>query len=700
MCGPRSSAEARLAAGVAVAALLAVAGCREDRAIVLELADGLVLAPTADTAAYLPGVVRFGMPTLIVPWTRADTDVPGIVSAARAGGVAPIVGLVPARRAQDEWNAPDAPPPDLAEALARLAPSASALAGVHLELGSEPPSPAFLDATVAQVRAALPGAPLSFGLDARGTGLARLQDAGFPPPGTLDPTALDHADDREAWARAWAAALTGRAARAVVHSRGLARGQTERERADLVRLGVLLGEGVEVWATVDPIVPWARTASASLARAPRLRTQDELRADVGRLRDVVDRVLIRGVEAYAPDQILGARPAPRPPRTTGHDAALEARARDADARLWRCCWRDGQIVAVYDARTLPELGPNQWQEDACWITGLYAAAASFRAAVTGAAGDQDRARAAYRGIRAMARTTPLPGEVVRNGQRALYAQTAPAEGETKKRWRRSPDRELYWVGDVSVDQLSGWFLGMTVFHDLVATDEERAEIRAIVAGVLDTFLAHDLHAVAYGDDRTTFGDLRAQPVLALAFFQIGAHLTGDPRYRAEVERLMDAESMHWQIANVLALYHAAGRFGSDHFYASGLLPLVGYETDPLRRAKLAVALDVVHAIKRPHGDAYADMVYAVLHRTHDAGRRAARELSDYQPAYLENARFLATSPAAPAGPFHPIAARPAAELDFDYVPPGAARVRGGLEGRFTGVGFMLAYWMGRFYEVL
>lgn len=685
-------------AGV-LALLVAAAGCRSESEVVISLADGVVLAPSADAAAYLPSIARFGMDNVIVPWWQPGFDAAAFARDARAAGVAPVLGLAPARRAEEEWNAPDAVSAATRDALAAIARAGDDLGGVHVELGATPPSAGYLGALLAAIRAAVPGKPISVGVEARGIGVARLQAAGFPPPGDLAVSALDSDEDRDAWARAWADLLRGQLATVVVHTRG----ETDREAADLVRLGVLLDGSPVVIATVDPIVPRAVTATAALSRSPRLATQDGLRAEVAQLRLAVPRVLVRGLEVYPPESILGAGPnLPRAPRSAPLDPALEARAREADARLWRCCWRDGQIVSVYDGRTLPELGPNRWQEDACWITGLYTAAASFRSAVTQTDDDRARARAGFRALHGLATTTPLPGEVVRNSQRALYEQTRAVEpgADTLKRWRRSPERERYWVGDISVDQLSGWFLGMTVFHDLVATADEKAQVAVDVRAVLDAFLADDLHARAYPGERTTFGDLRAQPVLALSFFQVGLHLTGEPRYRAELDRLQSAESMHWQIGNVLALYHLAQRYGSDHFYSSGLLPLVAYEADPVRRARLEVALDVVHALKRPHGDAYADMVHGVLHPTHDAGRRAALELTDYPVRFVENARFLAEHPAVPAGPYHPLAARPAAELDFDYVPPGVQRPRGGVEGRFSGVGFLLTYWMGRYYDRL
>ena len=53
----------------------------------------------------------------------------------------------------------------------------------------------------------------------------------------------------------------------------------------------------------------------------------------------------------------------------------------------------------------------------------------------------------------------------------------------------------------------------------------------------------------------------------------------------------------------------------------------------------------------------------------------------------------------PVAPPAPPLFRPAAELDYDYVPPGEKGLRGGLEHRYNGIGFMIGYWMGRYHHL-
>lgn len=699
----RRSSTAELRRAVVVAALCSCRG--GDAEVVVTIADGAIVAPFASPEAYVPRLAALGAPRLLVPWTEPETDVGAIRDAIAGTDVELILGLTRARTYAEEHNTPGAALAGLDLAIERAKVAGPALAGIHLDhAGPGLPAPelgAHLDATLAVLRRELP-VPVSYTIRARTIDVAQLQAGGFPapPPGTTT-AALDDQVSAIRWANAWADVLGPRVDRIIVSSNNAARGELGVIAADLdILIGRLRASGsdAEVWATVESASALSPSRDAPVPRLRPARPRVELEAEVDVLRSHVPVVLISGGEHFEPGGLLGpevelrAQPAGEP------DLDLERRAEETNARLRRCCLRDGQVVTVYDHRYERDHGDNLWQEDACWLTGLYTSALSFRAAVLGTPEAAEQARAAWGALHQMVNTTPLHGEVVRSFARTLYTQLrAPAEGSNTplKRWHRAEDRELYWVGDISVDQLSGWFQGVAVYHDLVATAEERALIAADVSAVLDMFLANDLHAIEWTGARTRFGDLRAEPILALAFFQIGAHITGDARHRAEYERLLDEEGAHFAIGNILAVYRAAGRFGSDHFYSSGFYPLITYETEPGRRAELELAFEIFHELKRHDGDAYADTVYGVFHPDRDTGRRAYGELVRYRPEHTANAGLVASIESLHPGPFVPIEVRPASELDFDYVPPGAKGFRGGLEHRFSGVGFLVSYWMAR-----
>jgi hypothetical protein len=687
-------------------AALSLAACRGQRQVSTNIADGAVIAPYAHPELYVPRLRALGLDRLIVPWTNTSTEVAAIASAAASSNVELILGLTPSRTFEDEWNTPDDPPTGLDRALDRALSAGSVLKGLHVD-HAEPGMPddhfaTYLDATIAKIRARTE-LPISFAIRARTLTADQIMNAGFPaPPAGTTIQAIDSKPEAILWANAWAKALAGKVERIVLETQNSTRDDLSTLKSDASILASVIGKKSELWITVDTATS-ANPGGQGILRVRPPKSQDQITLEAANLKTAASAVFVSGAEIYAPDQFLSASPTPLTTPPGSIDGDLEARALDVDRRLRRCCVRDGQVITVDDHRFDRDYGDNMWQEDSCWLTGLYASAMSFRYASTGDTSALDEAREAWSALHTMANTTPLTGEIVRNFSRVLYgSEPMPPQPSdmTLKRWRRARDREIYWVGDISVDQLSGWFNGVAAYYDLAASAEEKVTIQNDVSAVLDLFLANDLHAIEFTGQRTTYGDLHEQPVLALAFFQIGHHITGQQKYRDEFVKLLDQDGFHFRAVDTIALYHSVRAYGSDHFYSSGLYPLVMYETDRSRRAQLELAFEVFSALKRRFGDAYADMVYGVFHPEADTWRRAASQIYDYRPELSANAGYLAAYSALDPGPFVAVEKRPAAELDFDYGPPGMKTLRGGLEHRFTGVGYLLAYWMGRYHGLL
>lgn len=621
---------------VSALALIAAAACRcGEEAVVVTATDGVSIAPWAHPELYLDRLRDLEVKRLLIPWTEPSTDLAALRSAASGRDVELIIGLDPARTEADEWNRPREAAATIEDAIARALVLGDELDGVHLdhqEVGLPGEElPAYLDKTIAAIRARTE-APISYAIRRAAS-----------------------AEDVSAWAGAWAGALAGRVDRVVVSG---ADGSVTDARA-IELLKNTLGDATEVWATVDLISP----VRDGLKRTPNARNRDEVTGELNVLRTRGVLGFAGGGEWFEPAALLGPEAATRAEPPGDADVNLEARAIDVERRLRRCCLRDGQLIGVSDHRFERDHGDNLHQENAAWLTGLYTAAMSFQYSVTRDPDAAARAREGFDALHQLANTTPIKGEVVRTFTRVLYG--LQPEGSGSKRWRRAEDREIYWIGDISLEQLSGWFLGMAVYHELVATEDEKRLLTPDVAAALDIYLEN--------------GELRDSPILALAFFQIGFQLTGDAKYRAEFERSIDEGDLRLEAVSSLA---------------SGFYPLLAFEKDGARRAQLEPILEVFHTMKRRSGDAYADTVYGVFHPQLDASRRAMTQLRNYRPEFLENANYLAESP--PQGEqFTPIEARPASELDFDYVPPGVAAIRGGLEHRFSGVGFLLSYWMAR-----
>jgi hypothetical protein len=362
--------------------------------------------------------------------------------------------------------------------------------------------------------------------------------------------------------------------------------------------------------------------------------------------------------------------------------------------------RDRQLVTVINGQFPLPLFHNVWQEDACWLTGLYLAAESFRYAVLVDEDSKAAARATWQALRKMADVTPKRGEVVRNWTTYLYDQTNPVEpgADTIKRWHKHPDDEVYWVGDISVDQLSGYFYGLTTFYDLVADEAERAQVRETVDAVMGDILDHDFHAVQFDGQPTTYGNLRAAPELAGAFTLIAYHITSNARYldafnQLTYDEFMDIRAIlyHW------AMHYVAHKYGGQHFQDSAYAHLFEYLDDPVAFHRWIWALEYVYQGSYLFGNSYANFTHQ-MHVPDSAGAaRALGELYRFDPDLLDNGMwFQKVNETWPTNEWVDMNERPAAEFMWGWTPWGDTRPRGGPNHRYPGPEFLLVYWQGRY----
>jgi ligand-binding sensor domain-containing protein len=116
--------------------------------------------------------------------------------------------------------------------------------------------------------------------------------------------------------------------------------------------------------------------------------------------------------------------------------------------------------------------------DGLW-TALYIASQSFRHAVT----KSPEARAqASRSMKALLRLESITG-ISGFPARAICNVNEPQFGRRSLRsdseWHESPiERDWYWKGETSSDELDGHYLGWHLFYDLAASEAEKAEVRA------------------------------------------------------------------------------------------------------------------------------------------------------------------------------------------------------------------------------
>ena len=246
---------------------------------------------------------------------------------------------------------------------------------------------------------------------------------------------------------------------------------------------------------------------------------------------------------------------------------------------------------VYDATS---------QEDVCTRTGEYLFALCFEYLATR---DPDALRRAERTARALLeleRVTGVPGLVAR----AFKKVEGPTLDEESfffpLEWHASDARPGYrWLGDLSVDQLNDWMIGLCVFHDFVARDEDKRAVAAAIDRVGSRLLDHDLRIVDRDGKMTLWGNMSPSlphealnALLGLSNVRIAWHVTHHDKYRRYFHRLIDTHGYHEQIALAKVLHpEFAVNRSDDNLAVEALWSLVRLESDATLRQYYRIAFE-------------------------------------------------------------------------------------------------------------
>jgi len=390
----------------------------------------------------------------------------------------------------------------------------------------------------------------------------------------------------------------------------------------------------------------------------------------------------------------------------------------------RCMLHD-QIITVVDTRYPLEAHQNQWQEDADWLTGLYVGAESFRYAVTGEEEARQHAQASWNALHLLSNVSGTPGVVARH----YRAEFEGDMGTGRKRWHRNRDG-IYWIGDISRDQLSGHMFGLAAYYDLVASEQERRFIEADVKAITDMILENDMRAVDWDGQPCIHGNFWASPLFALAFLKIAYHITGKELYQRKYLELIDP---HYFLGHALRDATVSGNpFFQHYHHDSPLYHYLQYETDPEILNRVMRCIELLYEDTRRHGNVCLLFDYQISHPESEAGRKGIAELLEYDVSHLNvakwdgDAREYMNQPEVPLavrrslryilepdanlrggkGSYIPLKYRPPKEFGWNYYTGEEARRNAGSAGhhginvQYSGVDYLLVYWMGRYHNII
>ena len=390
---------------------------------------------------------------------------------------------------------------------------------------------------------------------------------------------------------------------------------------------------------------------------------------------------------------------------------------------------EGQIMTVVDYRYGLDDPHNYWQEDADWMTGLYTGAESLRFAATGDPDARARAQRSFEALCMLSTVSGVPGVVARNFRRSFAGGDL---GSGRKRWVKVKGQDLWWGTDISRDQLSGHFFGLAAYHDLVADESERKLIRRLVSDIVGSILEHRMQAVDWDGEYTIHGNFWVAPFQALATLKLAHHITRESRFEQAYQEYI---SPHFFLGHaVLQARRVLDPFFQHYQYDSPAYHALQYETDRRILRYLVRALDLVYADVKDLGNVYLLFVYQTYRPESDAARRGEAELLQFNPDHLdvpnwrrdveravaeygeelpEQLRVTLEYCLEPDRPrslhvssFIPMSLRPPMEFNWQYyagIQTGDDRAGGRPHGEhvgYSGVDYLLAYWMGRYHGFL
>jgi len=256
--------------------------------------------------------------------------------------------------------------------------------------------------------------------------------------------------------------------------------------------------------------------------------------------------------------------------------------------------------------------------DGLW-TSMYVAAMALRYGATKDPAARVQARESMNALLDLERLSGIPGfparatvtdEEIDAGVKGfrLDAQVH-APGDDAKVWYRSPAKPGLWCkGDTSSDEIDGHYFAWYLYYDLVADDDEKKEIAAIVRRVTDGIIRNSYTLFDHTGRKTRWGiwspelinrdpfycDLRALNSLEiLSFLKVAEHITGDGKYGEAADGLI---KNHHYLLNGLLMRRGAGAQWPDINHSDDELlylvyyPLLMLEKDPAKRRLLVQSI--------------------------------------------------------------------------------------------------------------
>jgi hypothetical protein len=388
--------------------------------------------------------------------------------------------------------------------------------------------------------------------------------------------------------------------------------------------------------------------------------------------------------------------------------------------------------ALREAGDLASFTNHDDDNDGQW-TAMYLASQCFRYAATGSAEARDNARVAAYALMKLEQVTPIDGFFARSivpGDECAAKQASGA-GE----WHLSADGVWCFKGDTSSDEFVGHIFGLSLYHDLVADEQERADVAATIGRILGTMVDNgyrlldlDGQPTSHGhfdpewmeeDLSAMFGDAGLNSAMILGGLRAAYHMTGQERFQESFEYLVHDRGYKDYVSCIEEtnlLWHT--NHDSEEMSFLAMYTLIRYEDDP---ALLELwkhgnpeldcrGLDYLWEVQRPERDPEFNMIYAGLAQADGYDLEDSIETLQKLPLDLilwgldQSQRWDRDQ-----NPYNDRHGKPQNKFVFDYDErqvmrwaenPYAFEQRGNGRSESSGTFWLLPYWMARYYGII
>ena len=381
------------------------------------------------------------------------------------------------------------------------------------------------------------------------------------------------------------------------------------------------------------------------------------------------------------------------------------------------------LTASSRLRVPGDLSTNQMvssDNDGLW-TAMYVAAECFRYRVTGATDAREHARTGMQAIMRLEAITGIPGFPARSFIK-VGADEQPTDGE----WHDAADKAWRWKGDTSSDEIVGHYFVYPIYSDLVADDEEKGRLSAVIDRITNHILDHNYQLVGPDGKRTRWGwwgpdaiwadpdetGLRALHILS--HLRVALHLTRRAEYRAKYQRayddLVNTHKYHWLTRNQKIMVPGHINHSDDELAFLSFYPLLAYETDARLLEVYRQSLERSWQIERPERNPLWNVIYAAGTGAQEFDR--PESLRTLQEIPMDTIDWVVRNSHRLDVPVDPMTDRFSRRqalvvLPYDELPMkkwngNPYGLDGGSGGRSEddGAYFLLPYWMGRYHRLL